>query len=223
MRFLASLALAGALLACNGIFGIDEATLDTSDAAPTGTTSAAASGAAEGGGVVDAACSLSAAGDPCNKCVAQRCCTQFDACLADPTCKLNLAAYDKCLGVSFTNDAGGTCDEDFATSGRSLDSELATCAFLNNAAATPPGCVEECKGRPVGNDICSTYCGCMDDTCPGKLGDAGECITVCGAFSERQLTCRPYHCGLAKNAKGTGDEPGRITHCGHAAGEALCP
>jgi hypothetical protein len=196
-----------ALFGCNTILGIDEATLDP-DAATTGT----------GGG-----CSLMAP-DPCNQCIAARCCGKYDACVANDDCKMGLSEYNVCVGVSFTNDAGGTCDEAFASSLNRLRSDLATCAFLNDSTSGPPGCAEKCKDKPVGGDICSSYCGCLPDTCQDKvLAGEKSCLDICGAFTEEQLACRPYHCGLAKQAKARGDEPGRQTHCGHSVGEALCP
>jgi hypothetical protein len=128
-----------------------------------------------------------------------------------------------CVGIDFTNDAGGTCDEAFATSRNSLRSDLANCAFLNTSTSTPLGCSEACLGKPIGGDICAQYCACTATTCPDKSFEVGTCLENCAAFTEAQLTCRPYHCGLARNAKSSGNEPQRQTHCGHAFGEALCP
>ena len=226
MRVLSGSLLSFALVGCNAILGIDAASLDTSDGGGGHGGASAGSGGGAGtggtGGADGGACSLTAP-DPCNKCVAANCCAPYDACFAEADCKAALSQYNLCVGVDFTNDAGGTCDETFATSANSLRSDLATCAFLHGSASNPPGCFEACSGKPVGGDICATYCACASDACPDKSFEGGDCLTICGAFTEPQLTCRPYHCGLAKNAKTSGDDPLRQTHCGHAFGEALCP
>ncbi len=201
-----------ALLGCNTILGIDEATL-APDAAATGT----------GGGGGGGACSLMAP-DPCNQCIAARCCDKYDACVGNADCRMGLSDYNVCVGVNFTNDAGGTCDEAFAASINRLRSDLGTCAFQNDSTTVPSGCAEQCKDRPVGGDLCSSYCSCLPVNCPEKvLPGEKSCLDICGAFTEAQLACRPYHCGLAKSAKGRMDEPARMTHCGHSVGEALCP
>jgi len=215
------------VVGCNALLGIDEATLDTSDASGKASGTGGAGGASSNGGAGGAggatACSLTAP-DPCNQCISQRCCDAYEACLVDADCKAGLSQYNLCVGVAFTNDAGETCDEDFATvSGRPLRLAFGTCAFANGAATPTPGCSEKCLGKPVGGDICSTYCACLADTCPEKSFVSGTCLENCGAFVENQLTCRPYHCSLARNAKTMSDEPGRQTHCGHSVGEVLCP
>jgi hypothetical protein len=194
-----------ALLGCNAILGIDEARLYPD-------ASAAAGG--DGG----EACSLTAP-DPCNQCIAARCCDKFEACNGDADCKAALAQYNVCVGIDFTNDAGGTCDETFASASATRAS-LATCAFQNGSTS---GCAEACARKPIGGTICSDYCTCAAQACPDKSFDGGDCLTICGAFSESQLTCRPYHCGLANMAKMNNDELGRVTHCGHTFGESLCP
>jgi hypothetical protein len=192
-------------LGCNTILGIDQATLDPSDAAGGGT------------------CSLTAP-DPCNQCIAARCCASYEPCIASEDCQKGLSEYNVCVGSKFTDDAGGTCDEAFASSPNTLRSDLATCAFLHGNTSSERGCSEACKDKPVGGDICSTYCSCLADTCSDKvLGGESSCLDLCGGFTEAQLACRPYHCGLAKNAKAEGSESLRQTHCGHAVGEALCP
>jgi hypothetical protein len=219
MRGLSTTVIALALVGCNAILGIDAASLDTSDGGGGSTTATGTGGA---GGTGGGMCSLMAP-DPCNKCIADHCCDKYDACLGDNDCKAALAQYNICVGIDFTNDAGGTCDEAFATSRNMLRSDFATCAFLNGSASAPPGCFEACSGKPIGGDICAQYCACAASTCPDKSFEGGDCLAICAAFTEAQLTCRPYHCGLAKNAKMAGNEPSRQTHCGHTFGEALCP
>jgi len=127
MRVFQGALLAAALVGCNGLLGIDEATLDPDASARGG---AAGSGGSTGGGGTAgsgvSACSLMAP-DPCNQCVAQRCCDAYDACNDDTACKKSLSEYNVCVGVKFTNDAGGTCEESLGTSGR-LAQALATLA-----------------------------------------------------------------------------------------------
>ncbi len=226
MRVFQVALLAAALVGCNALLGIEEATLDPDASAGGGSAGSGGSTGNAGttagaGGTGGSACSLMAS-DPCNRCIAQRCCDAYDACNGNAGCKQALSEYNVCVGVSFTNDAGGTCDETFATS-LALAQPLATCAFLSSATDAPAGCAETCKGKPVGGDICSTYCACMASICPEKMFEVGSCLANCAAFTEPQLTCRPYHCGLATKAKANNDEPGRVTHCGHSFGEALCP
>jgi hypothetical protein len=223
MRALPLLVFLAAATGCNGILGIEEARLgDASVGAPGAGGTAGAGGTGGTGGEGGGACSLTAP-DTCNQCVASRCCEQYDACNADSDCKAALTAYNVCVGVDFTNDAGGTCDETFGASANPLRSALATCAFQNGPSASPPGCNDVCFGKPVGGDICTTYCACVVEACPEKSFDGADCLAVCAAFTEPQLTCRPYHCGLAKAAKNNNNEPQRLTHCGHTFGEALCP
>jgi hypothetical protein len=217
------------VIACNAILGIEEARLGDASVGMAGVAvsvgmggtggTAGTGGAAGAGGEGGGACSLMAP-DPCNQCVAQRCCDKYDACIADNDCKDALKAYNVCVGIDFTNDAGGTCDETLGASANPLRSDLATCAFQNGPTT---GCADVCTGKPVGGDICSGYCACVVEACPDKSFDGADCLAVCGAFTEPQLTCRPYHCGLAKSAKMNNNEASRLTHCGHTFGEALCP
>jgi hypothetical protein len=226
MRVLPFLVLAAAATGCNGILGIEEARLGDASAGAAGTGGAAGmSGAGGAGGSAGAAgggCSLMAP-DPCNQCVATKCCEQYDACLADADCKKALADYNTCVGVDFTNDAGGTCDETLGASANPLRAAFATCTFQNGPTSSPPGCTDVCFGKPVGGDICINYCSCVTEACPDKSFDGATCLSVCAAFNEGQLTCRPYHCGLAKAAKMNNNEALRVTHCGHTFGESLCP
>ena len=206
-----------ALLRCNAILGIEEAKLDPDAsvmAGAGGSAGSTGSGGSGGGGM----CASLKAPDPCNKCVAANCCDPFEACNNDADCKDALGKYNDCVGVAFTNDAGGTCDETFA-SGSQIRSNLATCAFLTAAG----GCANVCMGKPVGADICTSYCSCVAATCPERDFDGGDCAALCADFTEPQLTCRPYHCGLAKISKDMGNDALRQTHCGHAFGVSLCP
>jgi hypothetical protein len=210
-------------LGCNAILGIEEARLGDASVGVAGQggsggsagTAGSAGSGGEGGG-----CSLMAP-DPCNQCLAQRCCDEYDACAADSDCKAALNDYNTCVGIDFTNDAGGTCDETLVgVSGNPRRSALATCAFQT---APPGGCADVCPSKPIGGSICVDYCACVQVACPDKSFEGADCMAVCGAFTEPQLTCRPYHCGLAKSAKMNNNESGRLTHCGHTFGEALCP
>src|SRR5262249_49693093 len=154
--------LAVAALGCNAILGIEEARQADASAGASG--AGGASGASGAGGTGGGACSL-VAPDPCNQCVAARCCEQYDACILDNDCKMALAAYNVCVGVAFTNDAGGTCDETLGASVNPLRAAFATCAFQSGQASIPPGCTEMCFGKPVGGDICTDYCACVADAC----------------------------------------------------------
>jgi hypothetical protein len=212
--------LAALLFGCNGILGIEEARLGDASAAGAG-GDGGASGAGGSSGAGGGACSLTAP-DPCNQCVASRCCDAYEACAKDTDCSNALQAYNVCVGIDFTNDAGGTCDETLGASANQLRANLATCAFQRGTSSTPPGCSEVCAGKPVGGSICSDYCTCATAACPDKGFDA-SCLSVCAAFTEAQLTCRPYHCTLAKTAKDNNKESDRVTHCGHTFGESLCP
>jgi hypothetical protein len=232
MRLLCFLISAASLVGCNAILGIEEARLGDASAGAAGQTAAGAGGAGPGSGGAGAggssagagggACSLMAP-DPCNQCVAARCCAEYDACLADSDCKAALTEYNVCIGTSVTNDAGGTCDETLGASGNPRRSAFARCAFQKGPADSPPGCADVCFGNVVGGDICSDYCTCVADACPEKGFDGQSCLSVCAAFNEGQINCRPYHCGLAKAAKNNNNESDRLKHCGHAFGEALCP
>jgi hypothetical protein len=209
MRALYFLISAAALTGCNAILGIEEAHL--------GDASTGAAGAGGGGACSDMA------PDPCNQCIAARCCEQYEACIADNDCKTALTAYNVCVGIDFTNDAGGgTCDETLGASGNARRSAFAKCAFQNGPASSPPGCTDVCFGHVAGGNTCSDYCTCVAQACPEKSFDA-SCLDICGAFTQAQIDCRPYHCGLANTSKMNMNEPGRLTHCGHAFGEALCP
>ena len=135
-----------------------------------------------------AGCSLHAK-DPCNACIAQNCCTEFDACISNSTCKAGLVKYAFCLGNNFTSDAGASCDEDFLSSAGAESASLAQCAFIDH-------CQSACKDQTIG-DLCFTYCNCMDDVCPTFTFDGGTCADICSKFDPNQLVCRPYHCNLA--------------------------
>ena len=222
MRVLPPLFLAGALFGCNAILGIDAANLDPDASGGSSGSGGSGGSSGSGGSGGSGVCSLMAP-DPCNTCIAARCCDKYDACIANADCKSALSQYNVCVGIDFTNDAGGTCDETLAASANTLRGDLATCAFQNGASSRPAGCTDECTGKPVGGDICSTYCTCAAEACPDKTFEGGNCLETCGAFTEAQLTCRPYHCGLAKAAKMNNNEASRLTHCGHTFGEALCP
>jgi hypothetical protein len=229
MRVSCLVLLATGVLGCNAILGIEEARLGDASAGAAGVGGAGGEGGTAGaagtGGAAGedgGACTLMAP-DPCNQCVAARCCVEYEACGADSDCKNALKEYNVCIGTSFTNDAGGTCDETLGASGNPRRSAFATCAFQRGPTSAPPGCSDVCFGNAVGGDICSDYCTCVADACPEKGFDGQSCLSACAAFSEGQLNCRPYHCGLAKAAKTSNNEPQRVTHCGHAFGEALCP
>jgi hypothetical protein len=190
--------LVGTLVAlgCNSILGIDAAKLDPD--ASVGSDAA-----------TNASCSLQTQ-DPCNSCVAQNCCQPYEACLADPDCKQGLVEYAFCLGNNFSNDAGASCDESFATTPVRL--ALSDCAFISK-------CNNQCRDQTIG-DLCFTYCGCMAMVCPEKEFEGGTCAEACDRFDADQLICRPYHCNLA--ALNRTDELKRQLHCGHAAGAAPC-
>jgi hypothetical protein len=195
-------------LGCNSILGIDAAALDTrdagSDASTAGTTDSTIPSEAAG-------CSLRAK-DPCNACVAQNCCTEYDACISSPACKAGLIKYAFCLGSNFTNDAGTSCDEDFLSVPGDEAPNLAQCVFISS-------CQVACKDQTIG-DLCFTYCNCMDDVCHEFAFDAGTCAEVCGKFDPNNLVCRPYHCNLATQNRT--EEAKRILHCGHASGNSPC-
>jgi hypothetical protein len=192
-------------LGCNSILGIDAATLEPSDAGQDAQVTALPT---EGG----TACSLQAR-DPCNACIAQNCCTEYDACLADDKCKSGLVQYAFCLGKNFTSDAGVSCDEDFVTVDIPRSSALVECALGAKK------CGNDCSQQTIG-DLCFTYCGCMASVCSDFGFDAGTCTELCGKFDENQLVCRPYHCNLA--TQNMLDEPKRLLHCGHASGNPPC-
>jgi hypothetical protein len=67
---------------------------------------------------------------------------------------------------------------------------------------------------------CDDYCACMEAACPDDFADT--CLTDCKAIEQGELCdqtgatleCMHYHCEAAM------DDPD--THCGHAAGEAVC-
>ncbi len=195
---------------CNAILGIDEAEPITSDAA-LGASGNSGSGGSAGAGGGDV-CSLQAT-DACNGCVAQNCCSEYEACVADSTCKAALVDYAFCLGRALTADAGVTCDETFSTT-NAASVALGNCTFVEQCSA-------DCSRKTIG-DLCFNYCGCMNDACPEKQF-TDSCEVACSAFSDEQLVCRPYHCSLARLNRDRDSEPDRALHCGHAFGESLCP
>jgi len=192
-------------LGCNSILGIDAANLDTSEGGTTTTTTT----------MMPGTCSLKST-DPCNACVAQKCCPEYDACAADPACKKGLIDYAFCLGRNFTSDAGATCDEDFVGTAGTLGVALATCAIVDMNK-----CGGTCAGQTIGEgDLCTTYCGCMQNVCADHPFDGGTCAEICNSFDPNQLVCRPYHCNLATINMA---DPGlRTLHCGHASGNSPC-
>jgi hypothetical protein len=204
-----SVALLAASLGCNSILGIEAASLDTRDAGSD------ASGAATIDSTVapeaDPGCSLLAK-DPCNTCVAEHCCTEYDACVSSPACKAGLVKYAFCLGNNFTNDAGTSCDEDFLSIPGEESTNLALCVFMSS-------CQDVCQDQTIG-DLCFTYCNCMDDVCPEFAFDPGTCAEACDQFDANNLVCRPYHCNLATQNRL--DDAKRTLHCGHASGNPPC-
>ena len=203
-------------LGCNSILGIDAASLlDTSDGGLDSAVAVRPTPTARDRferPLPRRRLALCTRKDPCNACVAQNCCTEFDACIANPTCKAGLVKYAFCLGNNFTSDAGVSCDEDFLSSAGAESASLAQCAFIDH-------CQSACKDQTIG-DLCFTYCNCMDDVCPAFTFDGGTCADICSKFDPNQLVCRPYHCNLATQNRT--DEPKRLLHCGHASGNTPC-
>ncbi|HKQ68710.1 MAG TPA: hypothetical protein VJT73_05190 [Polyangiaceae bacterium] len=206
MNRLAPLAvlLWGALVGCNTVLGIDRAETIEADASTSTGTAMPGSDAGQ--------CSLQA-GDPCNQCVAKSCCAEYDACLADADCRDGLDKYIVCLGQTFDNDAGRTCDEELATSGNKKATALSECVFQDKCNAV-------CTDRPVG-DLCFKYCSCMGEVCSDRSFGGDTCEVACNKFTPQQLTCRPYHCKLA--VQNRTDPVKHALHCSHASGELLCP
>jgi hypothetical protein len=202
-------------LGCNSILGIDAAQLEPADAgtdAPAVVEPQTDAGAMEATTSDGATCTLRRSTD-CNTCVAQNCCVEYEACNADKNCKQGLIDYAFCLGNNFTSDAGASCDEDFIGKAGKLSLDLAQCAFVDK-------CVGTCRDQTIGDDLCTTYCTCMQSVCGDHPFEAGSCTDHCRAFDANQLVCRPYHCNLAKITMA--DESKRTLHCGHASGNTPC-
>jgi hypothetical protein len=76
-------------------------------------------------------------------------------------------------------------------------------------------CAPTCNDSQAPGATCATYCACMTATCSSKFPSMAACITACSQLPEAAICCRAYHCTAAM-----GDA---VTHCPHAAGEAVCP
>jgi hypothetical protein len=76
-------------------------------------------------------------------------------------------------------------------------------------------CANVCMDPEAPGETCADYCTCMTSTCPGKFASNAACLSACASFAQAQICCRGYHCTLAMS------DP--VTHCPHAAGEAVCP
>jgi hypothetical protein len=116
-------------------------------------------------------------------------------------------------GTETDVDCGGSCGTKCAANqGCNADADCSggACNMVTKKCA--PTCVSDPSAAGA---TCATYCSCMTSACAGKFADYAACITACETFVEPQLCCRAYHCSVA-----VGDP---VTHCPHAAGEAICP
>jgi hypothetical protein len=115
-------------------------------------------------------------------------------------------------GTETDVDCGGTCSTKCASGqGCAAHADCATGA----CDPTSMTCSITCMDTQAPGSTCATYCACMTSTCPTKFASPAACLDACAVFDSAQLCCRAYHCVNAMSAP--------VTHCPHAAGEALCP
>jgi hypothetical protein len=207
-------ALAG-LGSCNGILGIDEATLDPTE------TGRGGGGTSTGGtgGTGNAANTQQPVTDPpvsgciepkpaCTSCFSS--CPTFDQqrCLMNPTCRKALDGYRTCLGDLCTG--GERCREDLSGSSDPDVQELVAC--LSSDA-----CAEPCETSTL-IGMCELYCACMVDNCSAKYANVSACLSACQTLNNPDLTyCRKMHCEFLEYPNTNVAE-----HCEHAMGIGQC-
>jgi hypothetical protein len=199
--FASSVVLLGAIAACNGVLGIEEAALDQES----------------GDSTLGATCTLPqddptaecvlSVGDPCEDCLGRRAAGLTSRCLTTPaavgdlkSCREALVDYRLCIGDN-CQDENGNCAA--CLTGSSLARELGL-----NVKECP-----ECRQSGIAS-LCEEYCACMGEKCRTK--QPADCETACVTnLTPYQRYCRWQHCERAT------EETSR--HCGHAVGaEGAC-
>ncbi len=113
-------------------------------------------------------------------------------------------------GIETDMDCGGGCPACGPGKGCAVHGDCAGGA----CNPTTHTCAPTCTDSQAPGATCATYCGCMTATCGSKFASQAACIDACASFIESQLCCRGYHCTAAMSDS--------VTHCPHAAGEAVC-
>jgi hypothetical protein len=201
-----------ALVGCNAVLGIDEATPRDD-----------AGGASKALEVPIDTCDGPQPAS-CATCIAGSCKNSLDSCLKAHDCRQALNDYRKCLGAQ--------CNDDACLAGLQAGParDLASCAL--GATECP-----ECPDATPLADVCALYCACMGQATPvtaeaggqtceqyngsslkdWTAGDGASCLAACRSLKDpAAVHCRWSHCELAQSGE-------LALHCGHAIGDARCP
>jgi hypothetical protein len=189
------LAFSCALVACNAVLGIDEATLDeVGEEKGAACTMPLEDPTAE--------CGLST-DDPCEVCLARQNASLIANCLTAErgpgelkSCREELVDYRLCVGDN-CSDENGDCVG--CLGGSALGREVA-----QNVEACPV-----CRQTGRLNSFCEAYCACMADKCPTAMLPS-DCETACNALPVYSRYCRWTHCEAATSPSSN--------HCKHAVG-----
>lgn len=183
--------------ACNGVLGIETATLD-----PVEETSAPICSYPQDDPTRSC---IPAGSDPCEACLEREAPGITSSCITTPaagqakSCRAALVEYRLCIGDDCT-DQNGDC------AGCLSGSPLAT--ELSAAVRACP----ECRTSSIAT-LCEAYCACMSEKCSSSA--PADCYGTCMVLDPYKQYCRWQHCERAPSPASP--------HCSHAiGGEGAC-
>lgn len=131
---------------------------------------------------------------------------------------MNRSVLAICLSIAGLGSGSVGCSSEETTAPKlKADSGPGTAAPIDSGTnpVVDSGGTDSAAAADTGTSTaCTAYCECMQGTCASK--STPSCLTACQAQTTWDVACRTQHCGYAKTMDPT-------THCGHAAGESLCP
>lgn len=167
----------------------------------------------------DAAATADLLADACE----EYCQTVIDACEAIPQFKTASGCQSVC-------EAMYAFGEDDSAGENTVQCHL---QVAENALNFSDGLEDNCvSAGPMGSacgGACDNYCDQMEQYCPEEFEKMDDCVDLCRDVPRADvpytdqfpagntLECRVYHVQLAVL-----QQPNRLTHCGHAAGNSLC-
>jgi hypothetical protein len=176
-----------AFSACNGVLGIEQATLDDT---ATGDELATCERTARADPDLECIPATSA----CEDCLASSCSAGLvTECVGDARCRQTLVNYRLCIWED-CRDEGGDCGG--CVGGSPLADELGRCIR---------GCSAECDGSGIAS-LCEIYCKCMEQNCGPDW--VSSCEADCMARPTWKTHCWWEHCERATSPSSQ--------HCGHA-------
>lgn len=217
---------------CAAVLDVEEATCDpdfdkacsgggeeTTDDETNGDQTNGQDTSAPDPGVPDAAATADLLADACE----EYCQTVIDACEAVPQFKTASGCQSVCEAMYLFGDDDNTGENTVQCHLQAAENAL------NFSDGMEDNCV---SAGPMGLSCgggCNNYCDQMEHYCPEEFEKMDNCIDLCrdvpradvpytdGFPAGNTLECRVYHVQLAVL-----QQPNRLIHCGHAAGNSLC-